>query len=394
MKLYLDNNIIIKENISSLSNRTVNSDLQGIKEIVRKNYDYIKWFYKAVIGRRFKEFPNLFTPIPTMLEVKEQIGYNYISDLGFLGAGCNVAIIDSGINNHRELKGKILKNINILHPLRRNAKDENGHGSHIAGIICGSSVGIAPESKLLNIKIYDESQVSTTRFLVKALQEIIKVKEALKISVVSLSLGDQNSHKNLSNLQPKEINEVLYLIKELKESKIITVASAGNYFNKNSCNTGMVFPAIIPEVISVGSVYDKTGLPSKKYKHGEEVYKTIKDNLTPYTNRLPKKQGVFHTTIFAPGSIVKSISHTNKDKYVEMEGTSMAAPVVVGAILCLQSAYKKKFNKLPSFKTIKNLIQQNAVKIADLDPNNDFDSVTNSNETYLRLNLKGLLDHI
>ena len=95
-----------------------------------------------------------------MRELKEKIKYRCPEVLvnHICGRGIVTAILDTGVNMHPDLKGRIIGWKDMVKH-REESYDDNGHGTHIAGIIAGSGfcsngiyAGIAPESKIVSIK--------------------------------------------------------------------------------------------------------------------------------------------------------------------------------------------------------------------------------------------------
>ena len=80
---------------------------------------------------------------------------------GITGKGVGIAVLDTGIYIHEDLKGKILGFKDFVHG-KKLPYDDNGHGTHIAAMIAGSGLasggllkGIAPGSSITAIKVLD-----------------------------------------------------------------------------------------------------------------------------------------------------------------------------------------------------------------------------------------------
>ena len=88
-----------------------------------------------------------------------------------LGEHIKVAILDSGIGHHPELKGAIKEKVNFTD--EDHYADNNGHGTYIAGIIgarnTSSFIGIAPECAIYSAKVLRESNSSTMDFIINGL---------------------------------------------------------------------------------------------------------------------------------------------------------------------------------------------------------------------------------
>ena len=109
---------------------------------------------------------------------------------GHKGEGVTVAVIDTGIDFcHPDLAGNYLEGINYINSSQP-PRDDNGHGTHVAGIIAAPQngtgvVGVAPSAKLLAAKVLDASGSGSLSSIITALDWAVQ-KGA---RVVNLSLG-------------------------------------------------------------------------------------------------------------------------------------------------------------------------------------------------------------
>jgi serine protease len=78
------------------------------------------------------------------------------------GAGVTIAVVDTGIDlTHPDLKGKIVSHYTCIGTCKSGGADDNGHGSHVAGIAAASTgngvgiAGVAPAAKLMSVKVLD-----------------------------------------------------------------------------------------------------------------------------------------------------------------------------------------------------------------------------------------------
>ena len=124
----------------------------------------------------------------------------------------------------------------------------------------------------------------------------------------------------------EEQRKLLYAIDELWDAGIMVVAAAGNNGPKENTVT---IPGISRKVLTVGSSDDDT------YDRGRKVLKT------GYSGRGPTACCIVKPEILAPGTGITSCSK-DKSGYQVKRGTSMAAPVVSGALALA-------FEKYPSF---------------------------------------------
>ncbi len=198
------------------------------------------------------------------------------------GEGVKVAIIDTGVDiDHPDLVDNIKGGYNTI-TKKGSYNDDNGHGTHIAGIIAASDneigvIGVAPEVDLYSIKSLDSNGEGYVSDIIEAIEWSI----VNDIDIINMSFGFIMKSTALYES-----------ILDASKSGIVMVAAAGNNYGGYA-----EYPAAYPEVVSIGGI-DEEGNP------------------TDFSAR----NGI---DIWAPSTSIYS-TYTN-DNYVEMEGTSMAA---------------------------------------------------------------------
>lgn len=260
---------------------------------------------------------------------------------GQSGEGVTIAIVDSGVHyNHPHLASNIRINPQDRHGSGANGFDEdrngfpddyagwdfynhdpypiddNGHGTHVAGLAAGAIGGVAPRAKILPVKVLNSRGSGDLGTIAAGILYAIDN----GADVVNLSLGGPAS-QGIS----RALDELISHIKLARDRNIIIVAAAGNGGEDGigDCNDKFpVWPASIESenLIAVGSVNSR-------------------DQLTGYSNF-----GAKSVHVAAPGgegregllSTVPPSCTTNCTSqhavYDRMSGTSMAAPVVSGLI--------------------------------------------------------------
>lgn len=220
------------------------------------------------------------------------------------GDGIITAVIDSGIENHRDLAGNVIGGYNFTEDDGSDPyhfQDYIGHGTHVAGIIAASPerdngvVGVAPRSKLLILKVINKNGVGNFSHLIQAIDHAMNWvgPRGQKVSIINMSLGGS------------EYNEELHrIIKRARKQGIVLVAAAGNEGDGKGETVELSYPGFYKEVIQVGSI-SKYNIPSS--------FSNSNVNLD----------------IVGPGEDILS-THLNNN-YAELTGTSMAAPFVAGA---------------------------------------------------------------
>jgi subtilisin family serine protease len=211
------------------------------------------------------------------------------------GAEVKVGIIDTGIDlNHPDLT--VVGGFNAISPLRT-AEDDNGHGTHVAGIVAALDneigvIGVAPKAKLYAIKVLNKKGVGYLSDIIEGLQWAIDN----DMDVVNMSLGGAS-----------DVLSYHEAIIKAYESGIVIAAAAGN----DGPLGAVGYPAKYPETIAVSAINNSDVLASFS-TYGPEV------------------------DLAAPGQYIYS---TYKgDTYATLSGTSMATPFVSGVAALVFSA--------------------------------------------------------
>ncbi|MBI4918794.1 S8 family peptidase [archaeon] len=207
------------------------------------------------------------------------------------GKGVKIGIIDTGVDyTHEELKHlfgecKGYNFVNSEEPI-----DDNGHGSHVAGIIGGLTTGVAPECTLYSLKVLDKEGSGSSINILKAIDWSI----SNKLDVINLSLGSSFS----SDIENTVIQTAL-------NKGIRIVAAAGN-----DGENEYMYPASYDGVISVSAV-------------NNDIERADFSN---YNDKI---------FIAAPG--VEIFSTYKNNSYQVLSGTSMASPHVAGVLALITS---------------------------------------------------------
>lgn len=229
----------------------------------------------------------------------------------------DIAILDSGIDlKHTDLNVYHQKSfvssstgLSALFGTRTTtANDDNGHGTHVAGIVAAKdnnigSVGVAPGAKLWAIKVLDSKGNGPLSTIIKGIDYVTQY--ASQIEVANLSLGCECK----SSAFDTAINNSV-------KAGIVFVVAAGNA-GKDAQN---ISPANNPNVISVSAIADSDGNCGSQ---GTFTGYGNDDSLASFSN-----YGSV-VDIAAPGAKIYSTYKGNT--FATMSGTSMASPHVAGA---------------------------------------------------------------
>lgn len=220
-----------------------------------------------------------------------------------LGKNINIFVLDTGIRHtHKEFSGRQI----TLHKKQFQDFDDNGHGSHVAGIISGNNTGFALNSHLLISKILDRNGSGSDLSLYSSLNWIIEKCSKIKgRCIVSMSFG--NSKSELHNK----------LINSMDRLGILAVSAAGNE-SEDACDSS---PAGAPGSLTVASADISTLRLSSFSNYGSCV------------------------NIIADGENIISAWYDKDDSYSSISGTSMATPHVSGVAALVWGENPKMSNQ-------------------------------------------------
>jgi pimeloyl-ACP methyl ester carboxylesterase len=307
---------------------------------------------------------------------------------GVSGAGFSVAVIDTGIRHtHADFRGKTIIRKDFVFNFDNYAWDFNGHGSHVSGIVAanGTHQGMAPDVNLVALRVLDENGSGSFRTVVKALTWVLANKDKYNITAVNLSLGNGYNFRSSYGID----DDIRLLIAQLRQEKVAVIVAAGNsyYYSQRE---GMSYPANVPECISVGALFD-ADIGPVKYASGAEAYLTKEGFITPFSQRLSEDYGFVRTDIFAPGESIISTGIDSDVASATMRGTSMAAPMVTGAVVLLQEYYKKLHGELPPVRILEEALRSGRHII---DGDDEQDNVTNTMKEFRGLDVVSAMEAI
>lgn len=272
---------------------------------------------------------------------------------GVTGAGVGVALIDSGISTwHNDLYLGDGGPARVAHyrdftvspddPRASDPSDAYGHGTHVAGIVAGSGhdsngrrAGIAPDARLVALRVLDADGNGTISNVIEAIDYAIEHSGALNIRVINISVaaGVFESYRS---------DPLTRAARRAVEAGIVVVTSAGN-LGENEYGEpqygGITAPGNAPWVITVGAASHQ-GTPHRS-----------DDVVASFSSRGPTAIDMgAKPDLIAPGVGIESLADPfstlatlnpellvgefgpSGRPYLSLSGTSMAAPVVTGAV--------------------------------------------------------------
>lgn len=256
------------------------------------------------------------------------------------GRGVGVAVLDTGISgDHPDFwtggESRVIASA-VTNPCAKNANDQVGHGTHVAGLIAGNSLnnpnirttagrymGVAPRANLISVKVSDDDGDTTVLDVIYGIQFAIEHKQELGIRVINLSLSSTNAESYRTDPLDAAV-EVAWF------SGIAVVAAAGN--DGTSGNAVDYAPGNDPYVITAGAFDDKG------------TRENWDDEVAGWSSRGWTQDGVRKPELLAPGTRLVSTLAPNSDfedlcpncvvsdRYFRLSGTSMATGVVSGVV--------------------------------------------------------------
>lgn len=284
------------------------------------------------------------------------------------GTGVGVAIIDSGVYPHDDLRKSNNSGSRIVYsesfvPGDTSTNDAFGHGTHVAGIVGGNGhdsqsgyaeqyLGIAPNANIINLRVLDGNGAGTDSQVIAAIQRAIQLRSTYNIRVINLSLG-RPIFESYTQDPLCQAAEAAW------QAGIVVVVAAGNTARSNvggiSGYGTIQAPGNDPNVITVGAT-NTNGTPTR-----------LDDTIASYSSKGPTLiDHIVKPDLVAPGNRVVSLlapgssmaanyptltlspstplitcalgalglnvcTSDSSPKYLSLSGTSMATPVVSAA---------------------------------------------------------------
>jgi minor extracellular protease Epr len=245
----------------------------------------------------------------------------------FTGKGVKIAVVDTGIAKHEDL---IIAGGASFTSYTTSYHDDNGHGTHVAGIIGArnngyGTVGIAHEASLYAVKVLGQDGSGYLSEVIAGIDWSI----TNKMDIVNLSLGTTIASTSLQQIVDKAYSQ-----------GVLVVAAAGNNGRVDGTGDTVEFPARYDSVIAVSATDSKDARASFS-----ATGSTIE--------------------VAAPGVNIMSTYPSNR--YVSMSGTSMAAPYAAGNLALLKQAYPTL-----SHNQLRNKLREHVVDLGTAGKDNWF----------------------
>src|SRR5690606_17662424 len=175
---------------------------------------------------------------------------------------------------------------------RAESYDDDGHGTHVAGIIAGNGfasggkdVGVAPGARLVGVKVLDQDGGSPISRVIAGIQWVVENRKNLKIQIINLSLGAP-AEKGYRK------DPLSQAVEEAWRRGLVVCVAAGNRGPEEGTITT---PGINPSVITVGSIDDQRTIPR------------LDDVMTDHSGRGPTVDELVKPDLVAPGARITSL---------------------------------------------------------------------------------------
>ena len=222
------------------------------------------------------------------------------------GAGVDVAVIDTVIDlDHPDLANNIKGNVTFVVDTA-DGNDDNGHGSHVAGIVAAIDnregvIGVAPQANLYAAKVLDRYARGWISDVVAGIEWSTGLNGGKKVDVINMSLVVKSDYQSL-----RDAVTVAY------DSGVLIVAAAGNNGTCSGTDDTVKYPGRYPQVMAVAATNSADGRPCFS-STGSAI------------------------EVAGPGNNIYS-TDKNGD-YTTNSGTSMASPHVAGTAALVWAAY-------------------------------------------------------
>ena len=256
-------------------------------------------------------------------------------DTGYTGEGVTMAIIDTGIDgNHTALDDldddnttddpKIVAFYDAINnPGATNGTeifpyDDNGHGTHCAGITAGTGapnylhVGVAPRANLVGVKVLDGGGSGSFAAVMAGMEWTVEKRHEFNIRAASMSLGALTGAIEWTSSEEESVNR---MANEMMRAGVTLFIAAGNSGGTATVGT----PGSAEDVITVGSLDKDT-------------------SIAIYSSQGPTEEGRVKPNIAFVGSSVNAPDANTGDGYVALSGTSMATPGAAGVAVLMYQA--------------------------------------------------------
>lgn len=249
-----------------------------------------------------------------MNRARQIIRADAVHAAGITGQGITAVVLDTGAARHPDFIQRMSFFGDFVNG-KAAPYDDYGHGTHVTGILAGDGSksracrGVAPGASLIHLKVLDQGGNGRRIDVARAIDWVLENRERRQIRILNISVG---------TVREGDVKDeaLIRAVEDAWDAGIVVVVAAGNLGPEPGSITA---PGNSRKVITVGSWDEAAPL---------------------YSGRGPTAGCVCKPDIVAPGTGIVSCSHSfwkNQRYYCRKSSTSMATPMVSGAIALLLS---------------------------------------------------------
>lgn len=247
---------------------------------------------------------------------------------GVYGQGVVIAVVDSGVSPHPEFEDRLLEGKNCIRTYgNKSWKDDNKHGTHVAGTIAGKTCGIAPKVEILPVKVLDAMGGGNWTDIIAGIDYARTWRQnEKKVKIISMSLSG-----GAGQIKSSERTTLEAAIKKCVDEDILVVCSMGNTRKDEER-----YPASFNDVVAVGAVdLDKKIAQYSTFGNHVDVCQVGTGVISAYYDR---SQGY---------------------DYIELSGTSMSTPIISGIAALLVCDHQMRFGTEISERKLYEALKMN-----------------------------------
>ncbi len=249
------------------------------------------------------------------------IGSGAAWNIGYNGSGIKVCVLDTGVNKtHPSLISRVINESDFT---GEGTTDENGHGTHVAGIVGSTDStykGVAPAASILSAKVCNKAGKCKESWIMNGIDWCI----SQGVDILTLSISGAETPNDGSDALSQ------YMDMAVDKGKVVTIAAG----NSGPSSGTTECPGCAHKVISIGSVY-KQYYSSVSWSSCTDVAPQ-QNQISCFSSRGPTDDNRIKPDVTAPGAVITSASLSGG--WTSKGGTSMAAPMVAGLSALIMQA--------------------------------------------------------
>lgn len=240
------------------------------------------------------------------------------------GAGVTIYVVDSGTRlSHEQFGGRAVAGTDPVStsgqaPIEPRSSDCDGHGTHVAALAAGQTVGVAPGATVVSVRVLDCDGEGTVESVVKGLQWIRSHHVSGRAAVVNLSLA-VDRYDNGEEIDA-QVNALI------AEGMVVTIAAGNGDGNGTPFDACMISPGHVSSALTVAAS-TSADRPASYSNFGPCV-----DLFAPGGNSAnPMVSAWFGNDVNDGVAATRAAGSVSDDAwYMANQGTSMASPLVAG----------------------------------------------------------------